>query len=61
VTRAQVILQGAERLAREGFRYQSGDKKGAIADPDWLLEHNPPGLDRERVLELRRILTRPER
>src|SRR5207302_10858753 len=50
-----------ERLARAGFRYQSGDKKGSIADLDWLLEHNPPGLDRERVLQLREILTRPER
>jgi regulator of sirC expression with transglutaminase-like and TPR domain len=50
-----------ERLARAGFRYQSGDKRGSIADLDWLLEHNPPGLDRERVMELRRILTRPER
>jgi regulator of sirC expression with transglutaminase-like and TPR domain len=48
-----------ERLARAGFRYQTGDKRGSIADLDWLLERNPPGLDRERVLELRRILTRP--
>jgi regulator of sirC expression with transglutaminase-like and TPR domain/S1-C subfamily serine protease len=50
-----------ERLARAGFRYQNGDRQGSIADLDWLLDHNPPGLDRERVLELRRILTRPER
>jgi regulator of sirC expression with transglutaminase-like and TPR domain/S1-C subfamily serine protease len=51
----------AERLARAGLRYQSGDKKGSIADLDWLLERDPPGLDRERVMELRRMLTRPER
>jgi serine protease Do len=50
-----------ERLTRAGLRYQAGDKKGSIADLDWLLEHDTPGLDRERVLELRRILTRPER
>jgi regulator of sirC expression with transglutaminase-like and TPR domain len=50
-----------ERLARAGFRYQNGDRKGSIADLDWLLDHNPPGLDRERVMELRRILTRPPR
>ncbi len=50
-----------ERLARAGFRYQTGDKRGSIADLDWLLERDPPGLDRERVLQLRNILTRPER
>ncbi len=49
-----------ERLTRAGFRYQGGDKKGSIADLDWLLEHNPPGLDRERVIELRRILSKKE-
>jgi serine protease Do len=50
-----------ERLTRAGMRYQGGDRKGSIADLDWLLEHDTPGLDRERVLELRRVLTRPER
>jgi regulator of sirC expression with transglutaminase-like and TPR domain len=50
-----------ERLQRAGLRYQAGDKKGAIADLDWLLEHDTPGVNRERVLELRGILTRPEK
>jgi regulator of sirC expression with transglutaminase-like and TPR domain len=49
-----------ERLMRAGARFQSGDKQGALADIDWLLEHNPPGLDRERVLELRRFVNKSE-
>lgn len=50
-----------ERVTRAQVRLQSGDRQGALADLNWLLEHNPPGLDRERLLELRRILTRPDR
>jgi regulator of sirC expression with transglutaminase-like and TPR domain len=49
-----------ERLMRAGARFQAGDKQGALADIDWLLEHNPPGLDRERVLELRRFVNKSE-
>ncbi len=47
-----------ERLQRAAARYQLGDRAGALADVDWLLEHNPTGLDRERTLELRRILSK---
>jgi regulator of sirC expression with transglutaminase-like and TPR domain len=50
-----------ERAVRAGLRYQSGDKAGALADVDWLLEHEPEGIDLERVRQLRRVLTRPER
>jgi serine protease Do len=52
---------GPERAVRAGLRYQSGDKAGALADVDWLLEHEPEGIDLERVRQLRRVLTRPER
>jgi regulator of sirC expression with transglutaminase-like and TPR domain len=50
-----------ERAVRAGLRYQAGDKAGALADVDWLLEHEPEGIDLERVRQLRRVLTRPER
>jgi regulator of sirC expression with transglutaminase-like and TPR domain len=50
-----------ERWARAVFRFQAGQREGALADVDWLLERNPPGVDLARVRELRRILTQPER
>jgi hypothetical protein len=46
---------------RAGLRVQAGDRAGALQDIDWLLEHRPEGLDVERVQEMRRMLTRPER
>jgi regulator of sirC expression with transglutaminase-like and TPR domain len=52
---------GPERAVRAGLRYQAGDKTGALADVDWLLEHEPEGIDLDRVRQLRRVLTRPER
>jgi regulator of sirC expression with transglutaminase-like and TPR domain len=42
---------------RAGLRYQQGDREGALADVDWLLEHEPEGLDLERVRAMRRLLT----
>jgi regulator of sirC expression with transglutaminase-like and TPR domain len=50
-----------ERGLRAGLRYQSGDRKGALQDVDWLLEHQPEGLDVERVRAFRRVLTQPEK
>jgi regulator of sirC expression with transglutaminase-like and TPR domain len=50
-----------ERAVRAGLRYQGGDKQGALADVDWLLEHEPEGIDLDRVRQLRRVLTRPEK
>jgi serine protease Do len=50
-----------ERAVRAGLRYQAGDRAGALADVDWLLEHEPEGIDLERVRQLRRVLTRPEK
>jgi regulator of sirC expression with transglutaminase-like and TPR domain len=49
-----------DRLFRAGARYETGDRRGALEDLDWLLQHAPEGVDRNRLLELRRIVDRPE-
>jgi hypothetical protein len=49
-----------ERLARAAARFHLGDKQGALADLDWLLDRNPPGLDRQQLLELRRLWGRKQ-
>jgi serine protease Do len=49
-----------ERWVRAVFRWKAGRRDGAIADLDWLLEQNPPGVDLDRVRELHRLLTRPK-
>ena len=45
-----------QRWVRAVLRYQTGQREAAIADCDFLLEHNPPGLDMSKVRELKRIL-----
>jgi regulator of sirC expression with transglutaminase-like and TPR domain len=50
-----------DRLLRALGRMQIGNRLGALADTDWLLEHHPEGIDTDRVVELRQILSRPER
>jgi regulator of sirC expression with transglutaminase-like and TPR domain len=56
-----VDAEAAEaRALRAGVLYQQGDRQGALKDVDWLLEHEPDGLDLDRVRQMRRILTRPE-
>jgi serine protease Do len=52
---------GPERLLRAAVRSQTGDRQGALEDVEWLLDHRPAGTDVDRVLELQRLLTRPER
>jgi serine protease Do len=47
-----------DRLVRAGARFQVGDRQGALADLDWLLHNAPAGVDRERLLELRRMVSR---
>jgi regulator of sirC expression with transglutaminase-like and TPR domain len=47
-----------ERWARALLRYRAGQNAAALADVDWLLEHGPKEMDRERVLELRKLLDR---
>jgi regulator of sirC expression with transglutaminase-like and TPR domain/S1-C subfamily serine protease len=49
------------RGMRALVRAQSGDREGALADVDWLLEKEPPGLDVDKLREFRRTLSRPER
>jgi regulator of sirC expression with transglutaminase-like and TPR domain len=50
-----------ERGLRAELRYRGGDRKGALQDVDWLLEHQPEGLDVEAVRAFRRVLTQPEK
>jgi regulator of sirC expression with transglutaminase-like and TPR domain len=50
-----------ERWARALLHYRAGQKQAALADVDWLLEHGPKEMDRDRVLELRKLLDRDER
>lgn len=45
-----------ERWARALLRYRSGQRQAALADVDWLLQHRPKLMDRERLLELRKRL-----
>jgi serine protease Do len=48
-----------DRMYRAFYRYQSGHSRLALEDIDWLLSHDPPGIDLERVAQLRdAILTR---
>jgi len=45
-----------ERWSRAMLRYKSGDSPGAKQDFKWLLEHQPRGIDLDRVMELYRSL-----
>jgi regulator of sirC expression with transglutaminase-like and TPR domain len=45
-----------ERWMRAVLRYRAGEMDGAREDVDWLLEKGPEGLDRDRVLELKKLL-----
>ena len=43
-------------LTRAAARYRLGDRVGAIADIDYLLKSDLPGLNRQKLLDLRRAL-----
>lgn len=47
-----------EHWLRALCRYQDGQKQNALDDVSWLLEHQPDGIDLDRVQELRRVITR---
>lgn len=47
---------GFERWSRAMLRLRTGDDKGAKSDFEWLLDHQPSGVDLERVLEIYRRL-----
>ena len=49
-----------DRSLRAVLRAQNGDREGALADVDWLLEHRPAGVDLDRVNEFRQLLQRAE-
>jgi regulator of sirC expression with transglutaminase-like and TPR domain len=49
-----------ERGARAVLRYQTGRRQESLADVDWLLEHQPDGLDLDRLREFRRMLVQPD-
>lgn len=46
----------AERWGRALLKLQGGDLKGGRADLRWLLDHEPTGLDMDRVAELYRSI-----
>jgi regulator of sirC expression with transglutaminase-like and TPR domain len=51
-----------DRMYRAFYRYQSGQGRSALEDIDWLLSHDPPGIDLDRVGQLRdAIMNRPAR
>jgi regulator of sirC expression with transglutaminase-like and TPR domain/S1-C subfamily serine protease len=50
-----------QRGLRALLRRKAGDREGALQDVDWLLEHQPEGLNVEALQEFRRLLTRPEK
>lgn len=46
-----------DRMYRAFFRYQSGQGPAALEDLDWLLAHEPPGIDLDRVRALKQRIT----
>jgi regulator of sirC expression with transglutaminase-like and TPR domain len=50
-----------ERAMRAGARIQQGERKGALEDLDWLIQHEPPGIDLERVRAMRQALEKEEK
>ena len=46
-----------DRMYRAFFRYQSGQGASALEDLDWLIEHEPPGIELDRVRALRQRIT----
>ncbi len=48
----------AERFERAMLRWQSGEREGAKEDVDWLLAHQPDGVDVERLRDFREMLER---
>ena len=55
------MRRSASRLlwwSRDRTRAQQGDKAGALADIDWILEKMPEGVDLAAVRDLRRRIER---
>lgn len=47
-----------ERGLRAIVRHQTGRRRAALDDLDWFLEHQPEGLDLERIREMRALFER---
>jgi regulator of sirC expression with transglutaminase-like and TPR domain len=47
-----------ERGLRAILRQQTGRRAAALADLDWFLEHQPPGIDLDRIREMREYFER---
>jgi regulator of sirC expression with transglutaminase-like and TPR domain len=45
-----------DRWVRAVFRFQAGQRVGALADCEHIIRADPPGIDLDRVRELRRLL-----
>jgi regulator of sirC expression with transglutaminase-like and TPR domain len=45
-----------DRWFRAIFRYQQANRAGALEDVNWLLAHEPEGVDLGRVEELRGLI-----
>jgi serine protease Do len=50
-----------QRGMRAILRHKAGDRDGALQDVDWLIEHQPEGIDMEALREFRRLITRSEK
>ncbi|HVX13365.1 MAG TPA: tetratricopeptide repeat protein [Pirellulales bacterium] len=51
-----------DRMYRAFYRYQNGQGRLALEDIEWLLSHDPPGIDLDRVGQLRdAIMNKPDR
>lgn len=46
-----------DRMYRAYFRDRSGQGAAALEDLDWLIAHEPPGIDLDRVRDLREAIT----
>jgi len=47
-----------DRMYRAVYRFRSGEGRGALEDIEWLVAHEPEGIDLERVGELRMMVER---
>jgi regulator of sirC expression with transglutaminase-like and TPR domain len=52
--------QVRERWMRAVFRFEGGQRRGALEDTDWILRKEPVGIDLRRVRQFRQMLTREE-
>ncbi|MFO0945793.1 MAG: transglutaminase family protein [Planctomycetota bacterium] len=51
-----VPTNSSARLMRALLHFQSGRKQAALLDTKWLLDHQPDGIDLERVLQFQQMI-----